>query len=246
MSSDGKVGPGQKIQSVPHGRWNSAIDAGIEYDARRLGNQGPPGAIPTTDTIVKVRNSTGTDRALGDCICLDDFALDDIVQGYLWFDGKTPTTAHKPYGILLEPIPDGDFGRVMLSGVCAAKIDNVYDDHPFAHITDGENQLETNWCGQAEILFRQEVGEQWWAVVRLSNMQSTILDVVVSQGGGIPFGSNGSASVKWAGVLTDPLQTIDILFDHVGSGRTLAVDTQAMVRWDMSRSKWCTFAADCP
>ena len=193
---DGKRGPGQKIYSVPFTVWNNAMDAGRDWAGKQLTNGPPDDAGQQSHDVVKIRNNTGSDLDRGDVLCLDSFDLDDLNPRYLWFVGEQPTTAEKPYGVLLQPIPAGKRGFAQISGICLAKIANIYADHPFAHIVAASDQLQTDWHGQAEIIHRQQVDAQWWAVVRLSNYQSARLDVVITEAAGIAAGASGTASVN--------------------------------------------------
>lgn len=176
-AEDGKRSPGEKINKVPATVWNNAMDAGQAWAAQQLSTGAPSAGTPRITDIVKVRNDTGQDMSRGEVLCLDDFVLTDLAFDALWFSGKLPTTAEKPYGVLLDPIPHQAsgaqlFGRLQMSGVCIAKIDKISDAHKFAHIASGDNQLQTDTNGQAQILFKKEVESQWWAVVRLSNYRS--------------------------------------------------------------------------
>jgi len=168
-TEDGKRSPGQKLHSIPATVWNGMVGAGEAWSAEQLNTQKPAntGANPTD--VVKVRNDTGGDLSRGDCIALDTFALTDLVADYLWFSGKQPTATVKPYGIWLDPTPDTKLGRVQLSGVCLAKLINSEPTFDYADAVEGQNQIETVACGSAHILYREEIGGQWWAVVRLSN-----------------------------------------------------------------------------
>ena len=179
-AEDGKRSPGEKIHKVPATVWNNAMDAGQAWAAQQLSTNTPLAAAMRVTDIVKVRNDTGQDMARGEVLCLDDFVLDDLIFDSLWFSGLVPDSSEapptsKPYGVLLDPIKHQSsgpqhFGRLAVSGVCLAKIDNLDNEHQYAHIVSGEKQLATNSSrGQAQILYRQNVGGQWWAAIRLSN-----------------------------------------------------------------------------
>ena len=244
MSTREKVSPGQSFSAPSHKTWNNMIDAADKIAKDRLGTVSPRDKLPISCDIVKVKNSTGADLTNGEIICLDDFLLDALSRDSLWFDGKTPTSAELPYGVLLEPIPNGLIGRVQVSGVCVAKIDQIYASHPFAHIKVGEKQLQTDWHGQAEILHRQQIESQWWAVVRLSNYQSTDLKVVISETGGITAGSSGGVDVWFAGAVTSPLQTLTAYFDWMAAD-TATKDAEALIRYFRDEGKWTIINLEC-
>lgn len=182
-AEDGKRSPGEKIHKVPATVWNNAMDAGEWWKGQHLTTQSPLLAALREADIVKVRNDTGQDMARGEVLSLNNFVLTDYASDAIWFSGVVPTSSEapptsKPYGVLLDPIKhqasgDQHFGRLAVSGVCIAKINNVSSDHPYAHVVASTKQLATNASsGQAQILHRQNVSGQWWAIIRLSNYRS--------------------------------------------------------------------------
>jgi hypothetical protein len=247
MTANGKLSRGQTFQIPPADVWNNMIDAGNAFAVGKL-NQPQLSRVAINTDIAMVKNSTGGDLSRGDAICLDSFLLSELSNEYLWFDGKTPTSAEKPYGVLLDPISSTEIGRVQINGVCLAKIDKIYADHPYAHIKSGDNQLQTDWHGQAEILHKQEYpasSGQWWAAVRLGNYRSVILDMVVTTSS-IAFGATGTADVWRAGSVTSPAQNLPLTFRHVGTGRTLSVGTKVKAYFDNADHKLVVLSADCP
>lgn len=167
------------------------------------------------------------------------------------------------FAVLLEPIPhdatNPKYGLAVVDGVVTAPIDLLYADHPRADLAHDTRRLTSNWYGSAEILYTQrlvdgvvndlwESGPEivtWYATVRLGNFCTEELEVVVTQSGGIAYGASGTANVKWAGSLTDPLQTLTIHFNRLGLGNTLAAGTVADVRYDRSMQQWRVMGANC-
>lgn len=167
------------------------------------------------------------------------------------------------FAVLLEPIPhdatNPKHGLAVFNGIVTCPIDMVYADHPFADLAHDTRRLTSNWYGSAEIIYTQrlvdgvvddlwESGPEvvtWYATVRLGNFRSEELEVVVSEASGIAYGASGTASVKWGGVLADPLQTLTIYFNRLGTGNTLTNGRAADVRYDRSMQQWRVMGANC-
>jgi hypothetical protein len=247
--ANGKISRGDIWKVPPADDWNNAIEAGAEHASGKLHQPGQRVFLPTPTDIVQVRNDTGSNLARGDSICIADFLLTDIDPEYLWFTGEQATTANKPCGILLDPIPDGEIGRVQMPGPCCfAKIDNDYADHPYAHPVAGEDHLSTTWYGHARILCRKEwpaSSGQYWAAVMLGQFMSELLEVetaaLIASGGS----GTGLADVWWNGAVTSPLQQVTVHHKWLGTADAIADNTKLVVRFDRRLNQWRTIAEDC-
>lgn len=243
----GKISRGDIWKVPPADDWNNALAAGEAFAAGRLQRPGQQILLPTSTDIVQVRNDTGQDMARGEVLCLDDFILTALDPEYPWFAGELPTTDEKPYGVLLDPIPHQAsgaqlFGRVQMSGVCIAKINMVYADHRWCHIATGEEQLQTDWHGSAEILHKEEISEQWWALVRMSNYHT--MELYGETAESIAAAASGDFDVWYGGAVTDPLQTITVYFDKMASG-TVPSGTKCLVRYFPDENHWSIVERQC-
>jgi len=106
---------------------------------------------------VKFRNDTYEDLTRGDVVELNGVVNAGLTSGEFYFKGIKPTAAARHYGVLLSDVDSTKTGRVQVSGIVRAKVDQIYATHPFAHTTSGDNQLQTDWHGQCEILDMEEI-----------------------------------------------------------------------------------------
>lgn len=250
----------------------NSYGAAADWYAGTGGGSGPPTPLPEPwqGDVRWIRNDSGEDCDAGDVLAIDgvvvtpeDIAIEENFLRWgpeLIFIGvkpdlETPVALNKHVGhfaVLLDPIPHDEsnpkYGRAVYSGIVTAPIDLVYAHHPFADVAHDTFRLTSNWYGSAEILYNQEwpaESDNWFAAMRVSNFRTQELLVEVSEGYGIPHGSSGDAKVYWGGVLTNPLQTIEIHFTRLGLGNTLSAGTMADVRYNRSTQHWEVMGANC-
>jgi hypothetical protein len=151
-NSQDKASPGQPFAAPRAETWNGMVDAGNAYRAGRLSSPTPPPTRPRETDIIKLRNNCGADRARGEILLIDGKAITDLSDESIWLIGDEPT-ADGYFGILKEPIENGDVGRVQVSGCCMALIDVGDADHTRARAVAAGYKLESADDGPIEILY---------------------------------------------------------------------------------------------
>ena len=151
-NSQDKASPGQPFAAPRAETWNGMIDAGNAYRAGRLSSPTPPPTRPRETDIIKLKNNCGADRARGEILLIDGKAITDLSDESIWLIGDEPT-ADGYFGILKEPIENGDIGRVQVSGCCIALIDVGDADHTRARAVAAGYKLESADDGPIEILY---------------------------------------------------------------------------------------------
>lgn len=170
---------GNKITRLPVREINEAI--GEAHRREWFGNRSPP-AEADRQFAVSVRNTTDEVIDIYQAIGLEDPVIDPVANeaeflSEVHFDGVEPTFNHvSRFGLTLEPIHPGDFGRCLLYGVSAAKVDFVSLDHRFCQPLDGSHQLTSVDFGCGRILWPTNptsLGEQWAIVFMTGSGQAT-------------------------------------------------------------------------
>ncbi len=117
-----KVGPGSRISDsvmVKSEFVNDLVDLRAAYKLGNLSNgpgESKAGKLP--DELIKVKNSTGSDRQAGDVVQLGEYLLHN---GYSkrrrWFDAIEPADLLATYGVLWEPIKEDEIGYAIISSL---------------------------------------------------------------------------------------------------------------------------------
>jgi hypothetical protein len=163
--SQDKVSPGQPFKAPRAETWNGMVDAGNAYRATRLSNGAPEPTRPRETDIIKLRNSSSGNRARGQILRIDGKAITDLSDEHIWLIGQAPTDDDY-FGILKEPIADGEIGRVQVSGCCFALVNVTDADHTRAKAVAANHVLQSGDDGPVEILFAPGGTGQQECVVR--------------------------------------------------------------------------------
>lgn len=86
----------------------------------------PPGGgsvgLSQNPSLIQIRNDTGADLKLGEIVKLGDYLLDEENPYLSWFEGlAVDATFSRRYAITFQPIPDGDMGPAVISGMCPVR-----------------------------------------------------------------------------------------------------------------------------
>lgn len=200
--SDGKASPGSPFKPPPAVLWNNMVDAGRAFADSRLSGGTPARNRPRPTDILKLKNSSGADRAKGEILKIDGTILTDQDGESIWLDGKAPTDECR-FGILKEPSVSGEINEAQVSGVCLAKVDIIDADHTFAYAADGDYVLQSGESGPVEILYAPSGTGEKECVVRF---------------GGIPrlMGTLDGALTAPTSPLTAPTTAVVSIWQYVG------------------------------
>lgn len=158
---------GQKFTKPSASFRGDEIDC-VEDWKRRKGQSGKtPKTIPRNSTKVKVRNDTGGDLSRGEVVEFTGFLLDDITSEYIWLTGETPDLTNADWGVTIKPIPSGEIGEALVTGVCPALISFIDDSHRFARRIVGSTVFESADRGGAKIIFDPGGGSERECVIQI-------------------------------------------------------------------------------
>jgi len=217
MAGDtGKASSGQPFKAPPAEIWNGMVDAGEAYRTGRLGVSDPGPTRPRETDIIKLRNSSGADRARGEILWIDGKAVTELTDESIWLDGKTPT-ADGYFAILKEPIVSTGVGRAQVSGCCLASVTVGNADHRRAKPAAGTYVLVSADDGPIEIVYAPSGTGELECVVRFGNDVPAI--IIMTPSGGIPARSGttvGKAdctvySISSSDVLTTTSRTVSVV-----------------------------------
>lgn len=164
METTGKASPGSPFKPPPAVIWNNMIDAGQAFVNGKL-DSGPPEATRSRATdLIKLRNSSGADRAKGEILKIDGAVLTTVNEEFMWLDGIAVTTGCR-FGILKEPAPDESIVTAQVSGVCMATVNVTDASHTFASPSTS-HVLQSGTSGPIEILYAPDGTGELSCVVR--------------------------------------------------------------------------------
>ena len=179
-TSDGTPSSGQ-WWGVKHDSWKlgdvrlgqfSILDvtdstAGIAY-------VGKPEPFGPEVGVIRVRNDSGSDVGAFEPLGLDEPVFDpdtdlDDFQREVLFKAEAPTLPDftSRFGITLEAIDSGDYGRAVVDGVVQCRINVDEDDERVFAEVDGSDTLVLSEFGAAQVLWREGGTGEQWAIVRL-------------------------------------------------------------------------------
>ena len=249
MAAEDKRSSGQPFKPPPATMWNAMVSAGEVWQAGQLGEQqgGSSRARPTD--ILQIKNVSGAARVRGDVLGAFANPLTNLERDNIRLSGTAPT-AGGHVGVCLEPMANGTYGPVQLSGVCVAKV-NVSDaDHEFAAIDPGEYVLVSAAEGQIGIVYAPAGTGVLSCVVRLGGGGGGKLISVAKVGGSVITARStttpgtGTATLQYdnAGTLTAEAGTVTV---KNWAGTTVAANAYIVVGKD-SRGTWWVLSEDCP
>jgi len=165
--TEGKAISGGDFYPPPAAIWNNMIDAGRAWADNRLNNgEGQPIRPRETD-IIKLQNTSGASRRLGEVLKIEGKAITTVSDEHIWLLGVEPT-ADCYFGILKRPMLDDEIDQVQVSGCCMALVDIQDVDHRRADIVAGEYVLQSSDSGPIEILYAPESTGEQTCVVRFA------------------------------------------------------------------------------
>jgi hypothetical protein len=217
------LGPGDQIPRDQE-TWNALMAAGRKALGRSGGSYGAtslPGGPTVPQITAWVRNDTGDDLSALTVVKLSDPLVDaeelpHQVRAQPAFAGTTPDAASNAFGILLDAIPDGDFGRAIVLGWAVCDVIVNDSNHGYAVPKSGSTSaLESASTGPAKIVHKY-------------GTTGTVRAVVLLQGDGGVGSSGGSGGCGWvAGLTVDDCLRVSVIS---GEGRCGCVDTEQAER----------------
>lgn len=171
--------------NIPADVWNDLLQMRAQWQRERL-KQNRGAAEPASNpVVVRVRNSSGSDRLVGDVLGIDGPVTELVTDSeavylntslpfieQIALEGVTPDADHRSkFVVLLEPIPSGQIGRAAIRGAVWARCQAVTGntDGMAAYAKDGAHLLELGNSGPSEVLFRPDTDEEGWCIVVLGN-----------------------------------------------------------------------------
>jgi hypothetical protein len=174
-----KLAPGEKLPAIPRDSFNTIIDAKTLQSERKFGAQTPQ-FIPAGNTIVLVRNDSGSDVPRFGPLGIDEpiilpaenenrFAMEVALKCVTPSAGGSSEDDNRGrFVICAEPIANGKIGRAFIAGVCACKLIDTSGDNQFAEIIDGDiEHLQLSSSGSCVVLWKDASSGGEWAIVRL-------------------------------------------------------------------------------
>ncbi len=150
--ADGRASPGQVFKPPPARIWNSMIEAGLDYERRKL-NDGGVVPLPIATDVVRILNNTGDDLPIGSVVEIGDPIETTPNKYFPKFNGELADDTGLGIGITLAQIETAGAGDVQMSGVVFAQVNITDILHHRADVKAGEIVLESHTYGRAEILW---------------------------------------------------------------------------------------------
>jgi hypothetical protein len=241
-----RVSRGDPI-TIPAATWNAVLDVTEEVKARP-GVKNVYTDDETRGTTVVIRNDTGADRALGDCVDLGDpltspAADVDQFGARAWFEGKTPSATDMGGAVLAEPIPAGEYGLAFVSGVVSARVSVLTSTDWLRRCDLGTNHvmsLKPN--GSHQVLWFESGTGTKWATVRLGVPQDVCVACVPD--GNVAAGGSGTVSVYQNGSDTN-LNLSPVYLDWMHNDEGITAGKQCIAKWFACEKRWRFIGAEC-
>ncbi len=168
-----KVNPGDPLR-ITAKAWNEFVDAAEFVKSLRHGLANTGGRALTDQDVVLVKNASGGDLGRFGVLSITSvvYTPTDNPDGFKnqpVLSGVTPTANMAgDFVIALAPIPDGEIGPAVVSGVTVAYLNVISEDHEYADTAAGvAATLRTYDAGRAQIIWKESGTGSKWAVVRL-------------------------------------------------------------------------------
>lgn len=244
---------------VPHS-WNDMVDAGQHYAQRkRLGLAAwHPKSQPNSRGIIHVKNESGQDCEVGDILAVGGVVVDAVdyddsgvnllhwMNNVVW-SGTLPDIATDVgrFAVLLDPIVDDGFGLAVVDGIVAAKIDIDSAYHLYADIADDSVRLTSNWYGSAEILYKEQISSDWYAIVRMGPFAAPSYPGKVNSS----LSYEGSAQVsiwEYDSGWSDTGEDVSVVYDWLlASGQSIASGKKVDIQFNQLSNVWRVLNAEC-
>jgi len=150
------VGESQRTGPLNARVWAKVYDSADQYhrtQAMGVANA-PPRSSRTDHQIVRLVNGTGYNLRQGEVVEVDDYALANLTNDYLYFNSATPDTTRQIFAIMLQPQLTGgnDVQPALVRGVCKALVNVTDTGHKFAVVESGLRVLQSAAAGPVKIL----------------------------------------------------------------------------------------------
>ena len=232
--------PGQPIV-LSAGEYNAAVEAGQWYrQFARYGQGGRVQSPPIVATSVWVQNDTGADLDAGAVVELSGSPLTDPGNQYPWFSGIVRAGDDPVCAVLYDPIPDGDLGLAVVSGVVFANVDIQDADNTHARISPSATQFTGDFGGYARILYKPSGTGVKWCAVLLGNCEQIVRKARSS--GTITAGSSGTANVYINGASRG---SVTAYLDWMDGGGNIASGTDLYIQYFHDEDRWQVVGAEC-
>lgn len=175
-----KVAAGERLV-IPAPAYNAFIDAAMAARQRKQEPGNRPQVLGPQATTIFVQNNTSGDLDKGAILGVSAplITVAENLDGFL--DG-TPLVGIEPdhdehegkFVVLLDPIPSGEIGRAVISGLVAARVNITDTGHKWAECSTGSYALASGTSGSARIIASEGTTGEQWAVVRLCNASSAV------------------------------------------------------------------------
>lgn len=172
---DGRIEPGQPLKTaISASAWNRAQDAADIVLGQRPGFAAESEAASTTPyTAVVVKNTTANDLPRWGVLGITGIDVAPSAgpqfEAMPVLSGGVPTaTTNEAFGIAVEPIRAGGYGRFAVAGVVQTRLEVISGSAGAAGPKAGSvAELQTGGFGAAVLWRESGTGANKWALVRL-------------------------------------------------------------------------------
>lgn len=166
--AEGKVSPGDDFYPPPAPIWNNMIDAGRAWADGRLNSSSPNPIRPRETDIIKIKNTSGAARRLGEILRISGKALETVTDENKWLLGVEPTDTGY-FGILKEPAANNGLASLQVSGCCMALVNITSENHKRAMTVDGLYIMQSGSSGPIELMYAPSGTGEKTCLVKFDN-----------------------------------------------------------------------------
>ena len=146
----------QNDSAIPWQQWQRHDEAAEAYFRTKATGQGGNGNRGSRDTnIIRVKNNSGANRSAGHILEFTGLELSNLDGDIpmLWMTGGSPSLANA-FGVLVQPLPDGESVPCQISGACKAKVNVLDAEDKYARVTSATYVLQSCALGPVRILYK--------------------------------------------------------------------------------------------
>lgn len=236
MKVGGRADPLRRSSTV-----NSILEATDHYLRHVAGGQ--QGGSPSLGFVpwVKVRNSSGADRAAGEALEVGSLLTTNIEPGNFMFDADLRGASLGMCGVLLDHVTDGKTGRLQLWGLVKAQVDVNDEHHTHVYFKTADANPQSNFGGPARIVYKPSGTGLKTCVLCLGDAQyrrkGRTVDTIAADG-------TGTVNVRLNNT-SDP-GSVEAAYNHMTAGlASIPSDVDVLLWWYDDEEQWVIEAAEC-
>lgn len=214
---------------------------------RQLGFPSPPSKVVLPEGVVWLKNNSGSTVERGGVLEISTPLTTVAANTYRrpYFNGQKATPDFsRLFGVALDPVQDGLFGRFKVTGIVQAKINVNHADHWYVDVQANQLLLQSQFWGRARIIDRESGTGNKQAWLALDKVFIGPMKAKVTQSGGIAPGGSGTIDIYYNNAASSTSNTM--YWNHMdASADNIPQNLEIMTLWSETEGKLVYVEGDC-